>query len=369
MASQRQIDSNRRNSERSTGPRSESGRSRSRLNATKHGLASRLPEVEAGFSPEFEDRRAKWAAEQNPIGQAGHFALDRAVAATFRIERCEREVDRICVVDRERAGLAWDEDRAVEAANVAARLPRDPVVASRKLQTSLAGVVLLIGAWLGLVENLENEDWSESEESKALDLFGVDPELRSGKTRIDAPEGSDPIHFRRELALDEVDRLEAIHDEAMVPLDELDQKHAMAGDAALHSKRAALLLRYERDAWKRFNKAMKELKDPADVASAPPPPIPAPTPRPIAPARVPAGTQSSTSFEEERRAVQAMAASLRLPATDDIVTNGFADEDAWLDDLERRLEALPVGRGRSVTERSQFGGPAVDSKPSEPAMR
>jgi hypothetical protein len=355
MASQRQIDSNRRNSERSTGPRSESGRSRSRLNATKHGLASRLPEIEAGFSPEFEDRRAKWAAEQNPVGQADNFALDRAVAATFRIERCEREVDRICVVDRERAKLAWDEDRALEAANVAARLPRDPVVSSRKLQTSLAGVVLLINLWLGLVEILEDGDWSESEESKALDLFGVDPELRSGKTRIDAPEGSDPIHFRRELALDEVDRLEAVHDEAMVPLDELDQKHAMAGDAALHSKRAALLLRYERDAWKRFNKAMKELKDQAEVAPAP---IPAPTPRPVA------RPAPSPPIEEERRALLAEAAPYVAAVTDQLRAMGLVDEDAWIEELERRVEGGPF-----ATERSRSGGPAVDPMHSRMAMR
>jgi hypothetical protein len=360
MASQRQIDSNRRNSARSTGPKSDLGRSRSRLNATKHIIVSELSDVEAGFSPEFEDRRARWAAEQNPVGEAGHFALDRAVAATFRIERCEREVEKICIVDRQRAMLAWDEDRALDAANVAARLPRDPVVASRKLQTSLAGVVFLINAWLGLAENLENGDWSESEKSKALDLLGIDPELRSGTTRLDAPEGVHPVEFHRDLALDEVDRLEVIHDQAMVPLDELDQRHAMAGDAALHSKRAALVLRYERDAWKHFNQSMKELK----AEAAPPTPVIAKPPRPVAPVKAPAKARPALSFEEERRALQAEAASIVAPVTDQLRAMGFVDEDAMIAELERRIEAQ-IG----VTERSQFGGPAVDPMPSRMAMR
>jgi hypothetical protein len=57
MATQRQIEANQRNSMRSTGP-SESGKLRSRLNSTKHGLAGESAEVEAALSSAFEERRA-----------------------------------------------------------------------------------------------------------------------------------------------------------------------------------------------------------------------------------------------------------------------------------------------------------------------
>jgi hypothetical protein len=43
MATQRQIEANRRNALKSTGPRTEAGRARSRLNALKHGLSRKLP--------------------------------------------------------------------------------------------------------------------------------------------------------------------------------------------------------------------------------------------------------------------------------------------------------------------------------------
>ena len=40
MASEKQIEANRRNAQKSTGPRTEGGKSRSRMNAFRHGFAS-----------------------------------------------------------------------------------------------------------------------------------------------------------------------------------------------------------------------------------------------------------------------------------------------------------------------------------------
>jgi hypothetical protein len=356
MATQRQIEANRKNSRHSTGPKE--GKSRSRLNATKHGMAGELPEVEAGLSPEFADRRAKWAAEHNPTGESANWALDRAIAATFRIERCERAIDGLIDDTRERATLAWDQDRAVEAAMIFGRIARDPVLASRQLQTTLAGVALLVEAWLGLAAALQVGEWSESEASLALDLLGVDGELRSGRTLLDVPDGSEPLAYRRELVLEEIERLEELHDEAMVPLDERERRRAMAGDAALLSKPAKLLLRYERDAWRRHRESMREVK-----AKAPEPNVAEPTPAVVEPswARKQAVAPPSPTFEEERRAVLAEAAPYRQEVVDRLVAMGLVDEDAWLDELERRLEAqydLAPGRA-GATERTQFADVAI----------
>ena len=363
MATERQIEANRRNASRSCGPTSEAGKARSRANATKHGMAGESAVVEPGLSAAFEARRAKWAAEQQPVGEAGGWALDRAVAASLRIETCERSMEELTAVARERARLAWDQDRAVEAATIFGRLARDPVLASRQLQTTLAGVERLLEAWLGLAATLvDGEDWSESEASRALDLLGVDADLRSGRTLVDGPAGSDPVAYRRELVREEVDRLEALAEEAMTPLDEMERRLAMGGDVALLSGPAKLVLRYERDAWRRFRESMQEVQAPA-----PPPvvgaPIPAVASRPEVRERAVAHPSPSRTSEEERRALPEEAAPVRPGVIDRLGRMGLDDEDAWLDELERRVEAMPASRGRSLplaTERTQFGGRPVD---------
>jgi hypothetical protein len=314
MATQRQIEANQRNSMRSTGP-SESGKLRSRLNATKHGLAGESAELEAEFSSEFEDRRAKWAAEQNPVGEAANWALDRAVAATFRIERCEHAIDDLTTSTQERARLAWDEDRAVDAATVFGRLDRDPILASRQLQTTLAGVILLMEAWLGLAASLKDgTDWSESEASRALDLLGVAADLRSGQNLIDGPEGADPIAFRLELTFNEFDRLEALRDQSLIPLDELDRRQAMAGNTTLLSKPAKLVLRYEREAWKRYRESMEAIKTPAA------PPVVAEQPK-----------------------AQAVVATMPSKLTELGALMPSVDDSAWLEPLAGSFVPIAVG--------------------------
>ena len=114
----------------------------------------------------------------------------RPVAASFRIERCQRAIEELVATTRERARLAWDQDRAIEAATVFGRLAKDPILVARQLEATLAGVTLMVEAWLGLVSALEKGDWSEAEESKALDLLGVASDLRSGNSLIDAPRES-----------------------------------------------------------------------------------------------------------------------------------------------------------------------------------
>jgi hypothetical protein len=352
MATERQIETNRRNGALSRGPTSELSKSQSRKNAVTHGLAGESADVEAARSPEFHDRRAKWAAEQNPVGEEGNWALDRVVASTFRIERCERAIDQIITETQQRASLVWDQDRAIEAATIAGRLARDPVLASRQLQTTLAGVYLLIEAWLGLAAALQaDDDWSESEASIALNLLGVSPDLRSGRTLIDAPEGIDSIVFRRELTSEELERLEQLRDQALEPLEEMECRRAMAGHSALLSKSAKLVLRYEREAWKRYWDSMKELKAQAPTATAPPVVVaPALAQVIVEPPKVRERvvTPPSRSAEEKIRALQAEPAPIRLEVIDRLRSMAQVDDSEWLDALERRIECLPPLPGSYV---------------------
>jgi hypothetical protein len=372
MASERQIEANRQNASRSKGPTSILGKSRSRLNSTKHGLAAELPTLEAGHSPEFLDRRAKWSEEFQPVDEAAQWALDRAVAASLRIERCERAIDGIADAARDRAGLAWDQDRAVEAATIAGRLARDPVLASRQLETTRAGVVLLLELWLRLVEAIRAEGgWSDSDASKALDLLGVPADLRSGRTPIDAPEGTDPLAFREALALDEIERLKSLRDEVMDELDEIERNRAMVGDEALFSKSAKLVLRYEREAWRRYRESIREVRDSASATvEAPPTPSPIPIEATVRPAtaKPPATRQAPPpdpgppmSFEQERRELLAEAKAFLASIGQPIVPMDLDEEEALLAELESRTQDFdwdPTSARPVATERTQSAGRA-----------
>ena len=352
MATQRQIEANRRNAALSTGP-SEAGKSRSRLNATKHGMAGESAMAQAAPSPEFEDRRAKWAAGLSPVDEAGHWALDRAVAASFQIERCERAMEDVVQTTRERAKLAWDQDRAAEAAVIAGRLARDPALVARQLVTTYAGATLLLEYWSRLLWALEAPGgWSDSEASTALDLLAIPADLRSGWTPIDGPDGCDLAAFRRELALEEIGRLERLRDEALSPLDDLERRQAMTGDVALLSKPARLIQRYERDAWRRYRESIRGVQssapDPGPVSKpvrseTPSRPARQPVPTPVEKATAPAGRPPDVParpLAEERRALHEEIELVRSTFGDPSSTLTPDEEDAWLADLERRADRL-----------------------------
>ena len=62
MTSEAQIAANHANSLRSTGPKSAAGKSRSSMNARKHGMRSERVKRLREHSVAFEERRIKWSA-------------------------------------------------------------------------------------------------------------------------------------------------------------------------------------------------------------------------------------------------------------------------------------------------------------------
>ena len=88
MTSRRQLEANRVNAKRSTGPRTPSGKARSRMNAVNHGLTAKNVVV-AGEKPEdFDAFRDELMADFRPVNTIGRELVDRTAGLLWRLRRC-----------------------------------------------------------------------------------------------------------------------------------------------------------------------------------------------------------------------------------------------------------------------------------------
>ena len=93
---------NRRNAQKSTGPKTAEGKARSRFNAVKHGCRARLP-ILPGEDPEaYQDRLDAWIGKFAPRDAVELYLVERAVHVSWQLDRADRaEVARLAdAIDR-----------------------------------------------------------------------------------------------------------------------------------------------------------------------------------------------------------------------------------------------------------------------------
>ena len=216
---------NRRNSARSTGPRTTGGKERSRANALKHGLCAKV------IVPEdikvVQQRADEWYFAIKPRNSYQSWMVERITIASLRIDRAERmerrSRDRECL----RAETTWDDDRKREAEALGARLCKRPSQVGEQLRATPQGCDWLMTQWSELARCAEvNASWTADQVQLAFDLLGTHPECREGRQpgeRIDL-EGRlvEPAPSPLVLARREVKALKARR-KRVVPLDEVDR--------------------------------------------------------------------------------------------------------------------------------------------------
>src|SRR3954469_18562577 len=114
MATQRQINANRRNCTRSTGPMSTESWAASARNAITHGLtAEKFGHLEDVAI--VATRLNEWRHELKADGPYQQWFAHRAVASSVRVDRCRLHIDAWLCRQAERAdGEGWDIDRKAE---------------------------------------------------------------------------------------------------------------------------------------------------------------------------------------------------------------------------------------------------------------
>src|SRR5262245_53503403 len=89
MTSQRQIEANRRNAQKSTGPRTAEGKKKVRLNAVKHGLTAETVVLPHEDSRAYQERVDAWTKELNPRGDLGRYLAERAAKISWQLDRAD----------------------------------------------------------------------------------------------------------------------------------------------------------------------------------------------------------------------------------------------------------------------------------------
>jgi hypothetical protein len=87
MTSDAQIEANRLNAMKSTGPRTPEGKAAAASNALKHGLLSRETRTKGESEADLIDFGKRLRAHMRPVGELELFFVDRVVSTAWRLRR------------------------------------------------------------------------------------------------------------------------------------------------------------------------------------------------------------------------------------------------------------------------------------------
>ncbi len=170
-----QLDANRLNAARSTGPKSLEGKARSRINAYKHGLTGAGIALPREDAEEVQGRFEALEAELRPGSVLARILVQRAALFSIRLERCARH-ETVALSEKIRnAEGAFDEARASDVDQMFRHLAAEPAAVLRRLKRTPEGIERLISAWGDLRFDLIREGggfWSGHHRERAENLTG-----------------------------------------------------------------------------------------------------------------------------------------------------------------------------------------------------
>ena len=260
MATEAQIIANQQNAQKSTGPRTQEGKENSRGNAIVHGCSTSGPVANATRRELVEKRKVAFRKDFIAPTALQIVLIDLLAEATGRIEMCEDNLDVAFNRQCHRAKYVWDDDRRLDAAELAEKLPKKPQVISLRLKSTRHGCEFLIARW-GILAGLldDKTGWSDELKSQALDMLGVEPSHRAGPTILDVPPGGDLVTHLREVITDEVaqlsDAVASFHDGA----DGYELQTAAAGKNLLRFPDIDRMFRYRNAASREIFKLVELL--------------------------------------------------------------------------------------------------------------
>ncbi len=179
IVSEARIEANRRNAQRSTGPKTVEGKERSRLNSLKHGLCATVVVPE---SPELiRARSLEWRLALKPQNDYHQWMVDEIAVTSLRVDRSERQERRVRDKKSLRAELFWDDDRKLEATRLGALIQTNPDEVVQALQRTPQGCEWLMTRWALLAHAADlKKVWTPDQKLLAFDLLATPAAFRDG---------------------------------------------------------------------------------------------------------------------------------------------------------------------------------------------
>ena len=286
------IEANRRNSQKSTGPKTAAGKAASRLNAFQHGMAGMGDVLGPGEEARtIADRAESFARELGAVGATGRVFAHRAALLSVRLERLAEDLS-VAVRSAERQALTdFDADRGDaidELIAIAADPEADPAEALAALAECPDGLARLIREWRDLLGQLRAPD-PEDAVALAARWLGIG----EGK---DLTIGDVISHAEAEF-----DRLRGLAGTMGAATRAVERERAEVGRQARLDPPPAVALarRYEAAVERGLFRAMRAIADinrQAGRVATPVTAAPGPVEAPAAPPRSPASVAPMASF-------------------------------------------------------------------------
>ena len=177
MASEAQIEANRRNSQKSTGPRSPAGKTVSRFNALKSGIDAQSLVIPGEDAAELEAVAEDYREQYQPGNALERFLVDEMVAADWQLRRLRKVEAQLW---RQEAAAGGDLGEAYSRNTVLTRLHRRIDAAQRSYYRALKQI-----------EQIRKEKEKEADRMMEELLLAPRPRPELASFRQDAQAGSD----------------------------------------------------------------------------------------------------------------------------------------------------------------------------------
>ena len=185
-----QINANRLNAKLSTGPKSEMGKKVAAANsATKGGISGRGKSLSTDLWNQVVATKVVLAQGNPPKDDYDTLLLEDAAIARVLMLECDDRLAGLSESQADTARIGWQNQREIEAGDLAQQLGRHPHRTSRTLQQTPQGCQYLIDLWRVVEVDLRQQGaLTDPTRDRLLNLLGVTPDVRiAGLTELDAP--------------------------------------------------------------------------------------------------------------------------------------------------------------------------------------